>query len=787
MTHLLMLMAHLPAPIITDLAFLLMVAAIVTVIFKWLNQPVVLGYIVVGFLAGPYFNFFPSFGDSENIKVWGEIGVIFLLFALGLEFSFKKLLSNGKTGFITLLVIVVGLGGLGYLLGTAMGWGTWNSIFLGCMICLSSTTIIVKAFDDPRYRGKRFTEVVFGILIFDDLFAILLMVFMGTLAVSRNFEGTEIMFSIGKMLFFMIVWVVCGIYLVPTILKKIKKLLNDETLLILSLGMCLGMVVFATQVGLSAELGAFIMGSILAETVALENIERVTKPIKDFFGAIFFVSVGMLLDPQVIVDYYPSIILITLLVLFGKVIFTAVGARLSGEPMKIAVQSGFSMAQVGEFSFIVAGTAIGYGLAEGFIYPIIIAVSILTTFTTPYMIAGSAGAYNLMMRVIPASWSQKIIDTDNKLSDSGSPTAWASFIKNYIFYLVVFSVLCIAVIILSVNFLQPFVHGYFGAEWANVVCLLATLLIMAPLLKGLVYRGGEQPYLILKLWQQSVGNRLILSGFIIIRYIIAFALVYYVFWKLLDIPLWVSAIVVIVLLILVFRSKSLLKIYWNMEYRFVLNFNQRLLHEKRMESKETSGATTLDMDNDTWMEKNLYVGRYRLNAGSGYENKTLKESDFREKYDLLIVEVCRDNKDMFFPNGDFVLLTDDIITVVGSITRIDQLTTEKNKIELDRTSLITIHEYARLLDESPSTKIKCISLIVDEDSGLCGKSIAKSEIRKKGVCFVVGLERNTGYEINPPATEVFRVGDIIWLVGNKDSIHTIVNENFAFGAEISAL
>lgn len=776
-------MTHLPS-IITDLAFLLIVAGIITIIFKWLNQPVVLGYIVAGFLTGPHSNFFPTIGDGGNINVWGEIGVIFLLFALGLEFSFKKLLSNGKTGFITLLMIIGGLGISGFLLGMWMGWGQWNSIFLGCMLCLSSTTIIVKAFEDPRYKGKRFTEVVFGILIFDDLFAILLMVFMGTLAVSRNFEGSEIMFSIGKMLFFMVVWVVCGIFLVPTILKKLKRMLNDETLLIVSLGMCLGMVVFATYVGLSAELGAFIMGSILAETVTLESIERVTKPIKDFFGAIFFVSVGMLMDPQIIMEHYPSIILITLLVLFGKVIFTAIGARFSGEPMKIAVQSGFSMAQVGEFSFIVAGTAISYQLADNFIYPIIIAVSILTTFTTPYLMASSNGVYEFMMRKIPKSWSQKILETDSKLSTPSSPTAWTAFMKNYIFNIIVFASLSIAVIILSVNMIHPYVQTYVDNAWADTVCLIITLLIMAPLLKGLVYRGGEQPYLILKLWQQSVGNRLILAAFIVVRYVIAFALIYFVFWRLINIPIWVSAIVAILLLLLIFRSKYLLKIYWNMEYRFVLNFNQRMIHEKRKSSKEKGGITTYDLDNESWIERNLYIGKFKLNAGAGYENKPLKDTDFRAKYDLIIVAVYRNDQELFFPHGDFVLLADDILTVAGNIVQIDLLTTEKNKIELDRRTLKTIHEYAKQHDRDPNSKVKSISLVVDQSSGLCGKSLLESEIGRRGSCFVVGIERNKGYQINPPATEKFKGGDIIWLVGNKESIQNLVNENFSFNLEI---
>lgn len=775
-------MTHLPS-IITDLAFLLIVAGIVTIIFKWLKQPVVLGYIVAGFLTGPYSSFFPTVVDGANISIWGEIGVIFLLFGLGLEFSFKKMLSNGKTGFITLLVIILGVGVSGYALGMALGWGMWNSIILGCMLCLSSTTIIVKAFEDPRYKGKRFTEVVFGILIFDDLFAILLMVFMGTLAVSRNFEGTEIIFSVGKMLFFMITWVVCGIFLVPTLLKKFKSMLNDETLLIVSIGMCLGMVVFATKVGLSAELGAFIMGSILAETVSLENIERVTKPIKDFFGTIFFVSVGMLMDPQIIIDNYQSIILITLLVLFGKVVFTAIGARLSGEKMKVAVQSGFSMAQVGEFSFIVAGTAIAYQLTDGFIYPIIIAVSILTTFTTPYLMAGSEGVYNLMMRKLPQTWSARITETDEKLDAPSSPTAWAAFMRNYIFNIIIYATLSVAVILLSVNILHPFVLQHFDSTWTNTIYVLITLFVMAPLLKGLVYRGGEQPYLILKLWQQSVGNRLVLSACIVLRYVIAFGLVYFVFWSLLDIPLWVSATVAVVLVLLILRSKYLLKIYWNMEYRFVLNFNQRMIHDRRVKSSDNGGTvTTYDLDNESWIERNLYVGQFKLHAGSGYENVALKNTDFREKYDLIIVALVRNNKELFFPNGDFVLLPDDMLTVAGNIVQMNLLTKEKNNIE--RCTLKTIHEYAKLHDENQHSSIKCLSLVVDESSGLCGKSLLESEMGRRGSCFIVGIERTTGYQINPPASEILQGGDIVWLVGNKANIHQLVNENFSFNFQM---
>lgn len=768
---------HLPA-LISDLAFMLVVAGIVTLIFKWLKQPIVLGYIIAGFLTGPHFNYFPTVVDSASVTIWGEIGVIFLLFGMGLEFSFKKLMNNSKTGFITLLMIIIGLGVSGYFLGMWMGWGEWNSIILGTMLCLSSTTIIVKNFEDPKYRGKPFTEVVFGILIFDDLFAILIMVFLGTVAVSQHFEGGEILMSLGKLIFFMVVWVVCGIFIIPTFLKKVKKLLNDEILLIVSLGLCLGMVVFATKVELSSALGAFIMGSILAETVALENIERVTKPIKDFFGAIFFVSVGMMMEPLVVFENYQSILLITALVLVGKIIFTALGARLSGESMLVSLQSGFSMAQVGEFAFIVSGTAIAYGLADNFIYPIIIAVSILTTFTTPYLTAASTGFYNYMMKTIPVKWRDNILEKDKKLASTTPSTLWAEFLKNYIYNVVIFISLAIAVILLGITFLQPYLEQHIDPTWADIISLVVVFIAISPILKGLVYRGGEQPLLILKLWKQNLKHRAILSALIVIRYIIAFAVVYFIFWHFLDIPFWVSAIVAVALLLVLLRSKYLLKLYWNIEYRFVINFNQRIISEKRKSSKAQEGLTTFNLDNESWIEQNLYVGVFKLEPNSDYENVMLKDTDFRSRYGLIIVDVKRDQEELLTPNGYFILQGGDLITVVGNIMQINRLASDKNQITLDRTSMKTIHTFAKEQDEDPNSQIKCISLIVDKESGLYGRSLLESQMGKRGKALVVGIERNSGYEINPPASATFMEDDIVWIVGNKEGIHAIVEQNF---------
>ena len=393
-------MSHLPT-LIADLALILMSASIITLLFKWLKQPLVLGYIVAGLLAGPYVRIFPTVGDMENINTWAEIGVVFLLFALGLEFSFKKLMNVGSAAFITATTEVISMLLIGFMVGHLLGWSTMNSVFLGGMLSMSSTTIIIKAFDDLGLRSQRFTGIVFGTLVVEDLIAILMMVILSTMAVSKEFVGEELLMSVLKVVFFLILWFLIGIFILPFFLKKAKRLMNNETLLIVSLGLCLGMVVLATRTGFSAALGAFIMGSILAETVEAEHIEHIIQPVKDLFGAIFFVSVGMLVNPAVLVQYAWPVVIITLVTLVGKSIFSSLGVLLSGEPLKVSVKSGFSLAQIGEFAFIIAGLGASLKVLDSFIPPIIVAVSVITTFTTPYFIRLANPFAEWLYKILP--------------------------------------------------------------------------------------------------------------------------------------------------------------------------------------------------------------------------------------------------------------------------------------------------------------------------------------------------------------------------------------------------
>ncbi len=448
-------MGHLPK-LIEDLALILITGALVTLLFRKIKQPLVLGYIIAGFLVGPYFQITPTVADLDNVDILAEIGVIFLLFSLGLEFSFKKLMKVGGAASITALVEIVFITVSGFYVGRLMGWTVMDSLFLGGMLASSSTTIILRAFDELGIKTKQYARVVFGVLIVEDIVVILLMVLLSTIAVTKEFQGSELLLTILKLLFFLAIWFLAGIYVLPTFLKKAKNLLNEESLLILTLGLCLGMVVLATKVGFSAELGAFVMGSIIAETTSAEKIEHLIKPVKDLFGAVFFVSVGMMIDPKAMTEYATPIIFVTLLTLFGKLFSTTLGALLSGQPLKQSIQVGMSMAQIGEFAFIVATLGLSLGVISNFLFPVAVGASAITTFTTPYLIRYSNSFYNVLVKFLPARWVDRLNSYSSNTQSIQADSDWKVVLKAYVRIAVVNGVILLALFLLSTNFLQPY-------------------------------------------------------------------------------------------------------------------------------------------------------------------------------------------------------------------------------------------------------------------------------------------------------------------------------------------
>ena len=564
-------------PLIADLALILICAGAMTLLFKRLKQPVVLGYIVAGFLASPNMTYMPSVTDLHGIHLWSEIGVIFLLFSLGLEFSFRKILRMGSAPIIAACAVIMGMMLVGMFTGQLFGWSQMDCIYLGGMLAMSSTTIIFKAFDDMGLRQKRFASLVLSVLIIEDILAIVLMVMLSTLAVSKEFEGSQMLMSILKLAFFLVLWFVVGIYLIPLFLRKVKSLMSDETLLITALALCFGMVVIASAVGFSAAFGAFIMGSILAETIEKEQIEHLVSPVKDLFGAIFFVSVGMMVDVALITEYIVPILCIVAAIMLGQTILSTGGFLLAGQPLKTAMQCSFSLTQIGEFAFILATLGTSLGVTSDFLYPIVVAVSVFTTFTTPYMIRLAEPAYKVVARTLPKRWQTKLESNASDEEESETEELkilWRECLKSLGSVILIHSVLCLAIITLMLYFGKPFIAGMLSQPWADIVTGLLTIILCAPFLWALMRLGSHNDK-ILTLWNSGRPARVKVLALQLLRFVIGAAFVSFILGHTVH---WSSIIGIFVVLAIIFSivfSPSLKKQGERMTKTFIENLTER--------------------------------------------------------------------------------------------------------------------------------------------------------------------------------------------------------------------
>ena len=567
-------------PLIADLALILICAGVMTLLFKRLKQPVVLGYIVAGFLTSPNMPYMPSVTDLDGIHLWSEIGVIFLLFALGLEFSFRKILRMGAAPIIAACSIILGMMLVGMFTGQLFGWGKMDCIYLGGMLAMSSTTIIFKAFDDMGLRQKRFASLVLSVLIIEDILAIVLMVMLSTLAVSKEFEGSQMLMSILKLAFFLVLWFVVGIYLIPLFLRKVRSLMSNETMLITALALCFGMVVIASAVGFSAAFGAFIMGSILAETVEAEQIEHLVAPVKDLFGAIFFVSVGMMVDVSLIAEYIVPILCIIVAIMLGQTILSTGGFLLSGQPLKTSMQCSFSLTQIGEFAFILATLGTSLHVTSDFLYPIVVAVSVFTTFTTPYMIRLAEPAYGVVERIIPKRWRAKLesnASDEEEQETEEQHSHWKAYLKHTSLTIMIHSVLCMAIIALMIYFGKPYIANMLPAPWANIVTALLTIILCAPFLWTLM-RNGSQSEDVMALMNSCRASRVKLLAFQLLRLVIGAAFVSYILGRTVN---WGGMLGIFVVMAIVFSivfSSRLQKRSEQISQTFNENLTQREEH-----------------------------------------------------------------------------------------------------------------------------------------------------------------------------------------------------------------
>jgi CPA2 family monovalent cation:H+ antiporter-2 len=752
-------MVHLPK-LIADLALILMTGAITTLIFRKIKQPLVLGYIIAGFLVGPHLSITPTVADNDNIKTLAEIGVIFLLFSLGLEFSFKKLLRVGGAASITALVEIAFITIAGYFVGRWMNWSFMDSLFLGGMLASSSTTIIIRAFDELGIKTKQYVRVVFGVLVVEDIVVILLMVLLSTMAVSKEFQGTELLFTVTKLLFFLALWFLAGIFLLPTFLKRAKKLLDEEALLILSIGLCLGMVVIATQAGFSAELGAFIMGSIMAETTSAEKVEHIIKPVKDLFAAVFFVSVGMMIDPAAIVQYRWPVLWITLLTLFGKLISTTIGALVSGQPLKQSVQVGMSMAQIGEFAFIVATLGLSLGVISDFLFPVVVGASAITTFTTPYMIRFSEPAYNLIVKALPAKSVIALNNYSSSAQHIQAESNWKIVMKSYANIAITNGIVLLALLLISLNFLIPFLNENIqGTLVKSLVGLIITLGISAPFLWALMAKKPNGTAY-KELWLINKYNRGPLLVLEISRNIVGLLLIG--FWVNMFFPAKIALLIAVpvITIVLLFFSKRIQGFYQRIEGRFLSNLHAResMEIEQKTKQEEIQKRFNPKSDLSPW---DAHMIDLEVNPHADYIGKTLVELAWREQYGVNIAYIKRGEKLIYAPGRNNRLLPFDH---VGIIATDDQMQVFKPIFDAAE----EVEKTDQHIDDIILQKI-----VVDEHNQLKGLTIRGSNIRERTNGLVVGIERDKERILNPDSAENFQWGDIVWIVGERKKIQKL--------------
>lgn len=732
--------SHHLQPLISDLGLILMTAAVAVLLFKKIKQPLVLGYLIAGFLAGNHFDFFPSIKDIKSVEVWAEIGVIFLLFSLGLEFSFKKLMKVGGTASITAITQILAMVSIGYLVGQWIGWKPMDSIFLGVILSISSTTIILKTFDELGVKTQKFAGIVIGSLIVQDLVAILMMVLLSTIAVSQQFSGSELLLSVFKLIFFLTIWFVGGIFFIPTLLKKAKSLLTDEMLLIISLALCLMMVILAANVGFSPALGAFIMGSIIAETTQAEHIEHLVKPVKDLFGAVFFVSVGMLINPDTLYEYALPVAILTFVVIIGQSVSSTIGALLSGQPLKQSVQTGMSLSQIGEFSFIIATLGMTLNVTSDFLYPIVVAVSAVTTFTTPFMVKFSTPFSEYLERKLPRKWTKRIERYSANAQSIKLVSNWQIVVRAFLTQVIIHSVIIVAVILLSSKFILPLVKD---SQFGNIIAALITLVILSPFLWALsLRRVAVKEVAILREERKYRGPILMM---ILLRMVLTLFYIGFLLNIFFSPIIAFIALIAAVVIYFVF-PKKLNAQYHKIEDHFLTNLNAR---EIKKAIRSRSDLTPWDG----------HMTTFDIAPTSNIAGKTLEELRIREQLGINIAFIKRGEIMINIPNKNERLFPGDEICVIGTDNQVKEFKSYLHQNEIEIPEKVT------------DTDIILKQLELKEEEFI-GKNIRDSLLREKTNGLIVGIERSGKRILNPESNMILEKNDILWVVGSKKLLTT---------------
>ena len=745
--------------LINDLALILIVASTVTLLFKKLKQPLVLGYIMAGFIVSPHMPYTMSVMDTVDIKTWADIGVMFLLFSLGLDFSFKKIIKMGITPVITTLTIIFAMMTLGIVVGHAFDWKRMDCIFLGGMLAMSSTTIIYKAFTDMGLRQQKFAQPVMSVLILEDILAIVMMVMLSAIASGNNPDGGEMIGSVVKIGFFLVLWFVVGIFAVPWFLRSTRKLVNNETLLIVSLGLCCLMAVVSTKVGFSSAFGAFVMGSILAETIEAAKIEKLVAPVKDLFGAVFFVSVGMLVDPKIIVEYAIPIGVLVLTILIGQSIFGTFGFLIGGQSLKSAMRCGFSMAQIGEFSFIIASLGLSLHVTGEFLYPVVVAVSVITTFLTPYMIRFSVPSYNVLERHLPKTWVRALNNITLSHPSSAPKSNWHSLIAQMARITLIYSILSVATIALMFTFFLPFIHRMMPGMhwWANGICGVLTVMFIAPFLRAIVMKKNHSEEF-RALWNDSRSNRMPLLVTILVRLIIASAFVFYIcnyLTRFTNALMMTIAVAVVGIMIL---SRGLKKQSIKMERMFVQNLRSRDIEQQVLGLKKPLYEGHL-------LDRDIHISEIEIPENSTWAGLCLADLRLSNRFGIHVSSILRGHRRINIPGGDDIVFPGDKLQVIGSDSQLAAAhAAVAGDIEPDDPDI-------------EKREMRLSQIVIDNHSPFVGKTLPETGLRSEFNCMVVGREEGKeNLSMVGPAYK-FRLGDILWIVGEDDALKRVQEAN----------
>ena len=745
--------------LINDLALILIVASTVTLLFKKLKQPLVLGYIMAGFIVSPHMPYTMSVMDTVDIKTWADIGVMFLLFSLGLDFSFKKIIKMGITPVITTLTIIFAMMTLGIVVGHAFDWKRMDCIFLGGMLAMSSTTIIYKAFTDMGLRQQKFAQPVMSVLILEDILAIVMMVMLSAIASGNNPDGGEMIGSVVKIGFFLVLWFVVGIFAVPWFLRSTRKLVNNETLLIVSLGLCCLMAVVSTKVGFSSAFGAFVMGSILAETIEAAKIEKLVAPVKDLFGAVFFVSVGMLVDPKIIVEYAIPIGVLVLTILIGQSIFGTFGFLIGGQSLKSAMRCGFSMAQIGEFSFIIASLGLSLHVTGEFLYPVVVAVSVITTFLTPYMIRLSVPSYNVLERHLPKTWVRALNNITLSHPSSAPKSNWHSLIAQMARITLIYSILSVATIALMFTFFLPFIRRMMPGMhwWANGICGVLTVMFIAPFLRAIVMKKNHSEEF-RALWNDSRSNRMPLLVTILVRLIIASAFVFYIcnfLTRFTNALMMTIAVAVVGIMIL---SRGLKKQSIKMERMFVQNLRSRDIEQQVLGLKKPLYEGHL-------LDRDIHISEIEIPENSTWSGLCLADLRLSNRFGIHVSSILRGHRRINIPGGDDIVFPGDKLQVIGSDSQLAAAhAAVAGDIEPDDPDI-------------EKREMRLSQIVIDNHSPFVGKTLPETGLRSEFNCMVVGREEGKeNLSMVGPAYK-FRLGDILWIVGEDDALKRVQEAN----------